>query len=86
MEVVGSEEWKQLSTEIAKLTDEQHEIEIKVNGETVKSQFELAAEAAEAYKEKMDATRDVIGNVGSAFSSLGNAVGGSAGKMLEMAG
>lgn len=57
-----------------------------MNGEAVKSQFELAAEAAEAYKERMSATQDIIGNVGSAFGSLGNAVGGTAGKMLEMAG
>ncbi len=86
LEVVGSEEWKQLSKEIAELTDQQHTIQIQVDGETVKSQFELAAEAAEAYKEKMAATQDVVGNVGSAFSSLGGAIGGSAGKMLEMAG
>ena len=86
LEVVGSEEWKQLSKEIADLTDQQHTIKIKVNGETVKSQFELATEAAEAYKKKMDATKDVVGNVGSAFSSLGGAIGGTAGKMLEMAG
>ena len=86
LEVVGSEEWKQLSKEIADLADQQHTIQIKVDGETVKSQFELAAEAAEAYKEKMAATQDVIGSVGSAFSSLGGAIGGTAGKMLEMAG
>ena len=86
LEVVGSDEWKQLSKEIADLADQQHTIQIKVDGETVKSQFELAAEAAEAYKEKMAATQDVIGNVGSAFSSLGGAIGGTAGKMLEMAG
>lgn len=86
LEVVGSDEWKQLSKEIADLTDQQHTIQIKVDGETVKSQFELAAEAAEAYKEKMAATQDVVGNVGSAFSSLGGAIGGTAGKMLEMAG
>ncbi|MBD5252105.1 MAG: hypothetical protein HDS49_03600 [Bacteroides sp.] len=56
MEVVGSDEWKQLSKEIADLADQQHTIQIKVDGETVKSQFELAAEAAEAYKGKMAAT------------------------------
>ena len=86
LEVVGSDEWKQLSKEIADLIDQQHTIQIKVDGETVKSQFEIAAEAAEAYKEKMAATQDVVGNVGSAFSSLGGAIGGTAGKMLEMAG
>lgn len=86
LEVVGSDEWKQLSREIADLTDQQHTIELQVDGETVKSQFELAAEAAEAYKEKMAATQDVVGNVGSAFGSLGSAIGGTAGKMLEMAG
>lgn len=86
MEVVGSDEWKQLSKEIADLTDQQHTIELQVDGETVKSQFELAAEAAEAYKEKMAATQDIVGNVGSAFGSLGSAIGGTAGKMLEMAG
>ena len=86
MEVVGSDEWKALSREIADLTDQQHTIQIQVDGETVKSQFELAAESAEAYKEKMAATQDVIGNVGGAFSSLGGAIGGTAGKMMEMAG
>lgn len=86
MEVVGSDEWKVLSREIADLTDQQHTIQIQVDGETVKSQFELAAESAEAYKEKMAATQDVIGNVGGAFSSLGGAIGGTAGKMMEMAG
>lgn len=86
LEVVGSDEWKQLSREIADLTDQQHTIQIKVDGETVKSQFEIAAEAAEAYKEKMAATSDIVGTVGSAFSSLGGAIGGTAGKMLEMAG
>lgn len=86
LEVVGSEEWKQLSKEIADLTDQQHTIQIQVDGETVKSQFELAAEAAEAYQEKMDNISSVTDSVGSAFSSLGGAIGGTAGKMLEMAG
>lgn len=86
LEVVGSEEWKQLSKEIADLTDQQHTIQIQVDGETVKSQFELAAEAAEAYWEKMDNISSVTDSVGNAFSSLGGAIGGAAGKMLEMAG
>ena len=86
MEVVGSDEWKQLSKEIADLTDQQHTIQIQVDGETVKSQFELAAEAAEAYQEKMDNISSVTDSVGSAFSSLGGAIGGTAGKMLELAG
>lgn len=86
MEVVGSDEWKQLSKDIAELTQQQHEIQIKIDGETVKSQFELAAEAAEAYQEKMDNISSVTDSVGSAFSSLGGAIGGTAGKMLEMAG
>lgn len=86
MEVVGSKEWKQLSKEIADLTDQQHTIQIQVDGETVKSQFELAAEAAEAYQEKMDNISSVTDSVGSAFSSLGGAIGGTAGKMLELAG
>lgn len=86
LEVVGSDEWKELSQEIANLTDQQHKIQIEVDGESVKSQFELAAEAAEAYKEKMAATQDIVGSVGSAFGSLGGAIGGTAGKMLEMAG
>lgn len=86
LEVVGSDEWKQLSKEIADLTDQQHTIQIQVDGETVKSQFELAAEAAEAYQEKMDNISSVTDSVGSAFSSLGGAIGGTAGKMLELAG
>lgn len=86
MEVVGSDEWKQLSTEIANLTDQQHTIEIQVNGEAVKSQFEIAAEAAESYREKMGTISDIVGNVGSAFGSLGGAIGGTGGKMLEFAG
>lgn len=86
LEVVGSDEWKQLSQEIANLTDQQHKIQIEVNGESVKSQFELAAEAAESYKEKMAATQDIVGSVGSAFGSLGGAIGGTAGKMMEMVG
>lgn len=86
LEVVGSEEWKQLSKEIADLTDQQHTIQIQVDGETVKSQFELAAEAAEAYQEKMDNISSVTDSVGGAFSSLGGAIGGTAGKMLELAG
>lgn len=86
LEVVGSDEWKQLSKEIADLTDQQHTIQIQVDGETVKSQFELAAEAAESYQEKMDNISSVTDSVGSAFSSLGGAIGGTAGKMLEMAG
>lgn len=86
LEVVGSDEWKQLSKDIAELTQQQHEIQIKIDGETVKSQFELAAEAAEAYQEKMDNISSVTDSVGSAFSSLGGAIGGTAGKMLELAG
>lgn len=86
MEVVGSDEWKQLSKEIADLTDQQHTIQIQVDGETVKSQFELAAEAAEAYQKRMDDISSVTDSVGSAFSSLGGAIGGTAGKMLELAG
>lgn len=86
MEIVGSDEWKQLSKEIADLTDQQHTIQIQVDGETVKSQFELAAEAAEAYQKRMDDISSVTDSVGSAFSSLGGAIGGTAGKMLELAG
>ena len=86
LEVVGSDEWKQLSKEIADLTDQQHTIELKVNSESVKTQFEIAAEAAEAYQARMEATYSTISNVGSAFSSLGGAIGGTAGKMMEMAG
>lgn len=86
LEVVGSDEWKQLSKEIADLTDQQHTIQIQVDGETVKSQFELAAEAAEAYQKRMDDISSVTNSVGSAFSSLGGAIGGTAGKMLELAG
>lgn len=86
LEVVGSEEWKQLSQEIADLTDQQRTIQIKVDGETVKSQFELAQEAADAYQKKMDDISSVTDSVGSAFSSLGGAIGGTGGQMLELAG
>lgn len=86
LEVVGSDEWKQLSKEIADLTDEQHTIQLQVDGESIKSQFELAAEASEAYKEKMDNISSVTDSVGNAFSALGGAIGGTGGKMLELAG
>lgn len=86
LEVVGSDEWKQLSKDIAALCDEQHTIQLQIDGEQVKSQFELAAEASEAFKERIANTQDVIDSVGGAFSSLGGAIGGTGGKMLEMAG
>lgn len=86
LEVVGSNEWKQLSKDIAALCDEQHTIQLQIDGEQVKSQFELAAEASEAFKERIANTQDVIDSVGGAFSSLGGAIGGTGGKMLEMAG
>lgn len=86
MEVVGSDEWKALSKEIADLTDKQHTIQLQVDGETVKSQFELAAEASQAYMEKMDNISSVTDSVGNAFSALGGAIGGTGGKMLELAG
>lgn len=84
--VVGSDEWKQISKEIADLKDQQHTIDIQVNTDTVKSQFEIAAEAAEAYKAKMESISDIANSVGSAFSSLGGAIGGTGGAFLDMAG
>lgn len=86
MEVVGSDEWKALSQEIADLTDQQHKIQIEIDGESIKSQFELAAEANEEFKQEIADTQDVIDSVGGAFSSLGGAIGGTGGKMLELAG
>lgn len=86
LEVVGSEEFTNLQKEIADLVQQQHTIQLEVDASRVKPEFEIAAEAAEAYKEKMGNIQDVVGNVGNAFGSLGGAIGGTAGKMLEFAG
>lgn len=86
LEVVGSEEFTNLQKEIADLVQQQHTIQLQVDASRVKPEFEIAAEAAEAYKEKMANVSDIVGNVGNAFGSLGGAIGGTAGKMLEFAG
>ena len=86
LEVVGSEQFTNLQKEIAELVQQQHTIQLEVDASRVKPEFEIAAEAAEAYKEKMANVTDIVGNVGNAFGSLGGAIGGTAGKMLEFAG
>lgn len=86
MEVVGSDEWKALSKEIADLTDQQHKIQIDVEQNTVKSQFEEEEEKAIAIEKAYDNVSNAVGNLGQGFNSLGGAIGGAGGAMLSMAG
>jgi uncharacterized protein YoxC len=57
-------------------------IELYVNTEGL----ETAEEAVESYKERMDSVASAVGDFGNAFSSLSEAIGGTGGAMLEMAG
>lgn len=86
LEVVGSEEFNNLQKEIADLVNQQHNIQLEVDASRVKPEFEIAAEAAEAYQKKMDDISSVADSVGAAFGGLGQAIGGTGGKMLELAG
>jgi len=45
-----------------------------------------AMENLEAYKERMSDVASVASSVGTAFGNLGNAIGGTGGKFLELAG
>lgn len=86
LEVVGSDEWKQLSQEIANLTDQQHTIQIDIEQNTVKSQFEEEEEKARAIEKAYGNVSDAVGNLGQGFNSLGGAIGGAGSAMLSMAG
>ncbi len=86
LEVVGSEAFNNLQKEIADLVQQQHTIQLEVDASRVKPEFEIAAEAAEAYQKKMDDITSVANSVGAAFGGLGQAIGGTGGKMLELAG
>lgn len=72
LEIVGSTEWNQLVKEIAELTEKEHTIEIDVETKRIKAPFEIAEQKARKYQERMDGISNSIGNIGTAFSEVGN--------------
>ena len=89
LEVVGSEKYKQLANEIAELTGKKNEIELQVKTDTLdeatKKTNELK-EAQERAKEAAALNQKGYQALSSIFGSLGSAIGGTAGKFLELAG
>ena len=89
LEVVGSEKYKQLANEIAELTGKKNEIELQVKTDTLdeatKKTNELK-EAQERAKEAAALNQQGYQALSSIFGSLGSAIGGTAGKFLELAG
>lgn len=89
MEVVGSDEWKALSKEIADLTNKQHIIDVQIANNLSEDDAKKLIEFDEAFTATMDKVKGqagVIDTIGGSFSQLGGAIGGTAGKMLEFAG
>lgn len=89
MEVVGSDEWKALSKEIADLTNKQHIIDVQIANNLSEDDAKKLIEFDEAFTATMDKVKGqagVIDTIGDSFSQLGGAIGGTAGKMLEFAG
>lgn len=89
MEVVGSDEWKALSKEIADLTDQQHIIDVQIANNLSEDDAKKLIAFDEAFTATMDKVKGqagVIDTIGGSFSQLGGAIGGTAGKMLEFAG
>ena len=82
LEVYGSDEYNRLRQEIADLTDKEHLIKLQIDNDGIKSQFEML----ESYKTQMENLSGVIDSIGSSFSSLGNAIGGTGGKVMEFLG
>lgn len=89
LEVVGSDEWKALSKEIADLTNKQHIIDVQIANNLSEDDAKKLIEFDEAFTATMDKVKGqagVIDTIGGSFSQLGGAIGGTAGKMLEFAG
>lgn len=82
LEVYGSEEYYRLAKLIAELTDKEHIIQLQIDNDGIKSQFEKL----EDYKNQMEEISGVVGTIGNSFSSLGTSVGGAGGKVLEFIG
>lgn len=89
LEVVGSEKYKQLAEEISKLTGKKNEIELKVKDDTLDEATKKTDElkkAQEKAKEVAQLNQQGYQALSSTFGSLGSAIGGTAGKFLELAG
>lgn len=84
MKLIGKEEAKAQIDEINEQLKAigQKPIELYVNSEGIQT----AEEAMQTYAEKMNDVGSLAGTVGGAFSSLGQAIGGTAGQMLDFAG
>lgn len=85
LELIGTEEYYRLAQQIKDLTSKEHKVIVKVETDT-KTEEEKAQEALQEMKEKAELTSNAISSIGSAFSALGNAVGGTGGKILEVLG
>lgn len=89
LEVVGSEKYKQLAKEIAELTGKKNEIELTVKSDTLDEATKKTndlKEAQEKAKEVAQLNQQGYQALSSTFGSLGSAIGGTAGKFLELAG
>ena len=89
LEVVGSEKYKQLAEEISKLTGKKNEIELKVKDDTLDEatkKTDKLKKAQEKAKEVAQLNQQGYQALSSTFGSLGSAIGGTAGKFLELAG
>lgn len=84
LKIIGADEAKEqlaaINQELEQLGLQQ--IDLYVNAEGIQT----AAEAVETYKSNMDSVASAVGDFGNCFSSLSEAIGGTGGAMLEMAG
>ena len=89
LEVVGSEKYKELTKQISELTGKKNEIEIQINNDTLDEATRKTNELREAQEkatEIANLSQQGYNALSSTFGSLGSAIGGTAGKFLELAG
>lgn len=76
----ATEKLKEINKQLEKLGLKPIELYVNTNG------IETASEAVESFKNTASNVSDVVGNMGNAFNSLSQAVGGTGGQMLALAG
>ena len=84
LNIIGQDQAKEQLAEINRELEELglKKIELYVTSEGL----ETTTEAIESFKSNMDSIASAVGDFGSCFSSLSEAIGGTGGAMLEMAG
>lgn len=87
LEVVGTEKYNELARRIAELTGQKNEIQLTINSDTLDEATRKSnefREAQERAKEIADLNSQGYRALSDVFGNLGNAIGGTAGKFLEL--